>query len=250
MDDGKPSDKDVELWEEEGKLRCSDPEFGLILAEYVKDLQDPPRKTEQAIALVKRNGQRTSLSTTGRTAGQGGNIISRWRGRQDRTYIAEGGKEVPNAFGASEEANRRGFRTEIVDSGRTEDLAWAHVRVIDPVKGLYREAKVTHSYRAFRLLRAWEYAASQAKYWKGPEPLIIDRAEDDMPVLNPKAMIKGKPAPLWLILRIMQAWEFADRDAETKAERRAQLKLMSQEWREDEEEIELEDAESEAVAEA
>jgi hypothetical protein len=36
-DDGQPEDKDIFLWEEGGKLKCSNPEFGLIFSEYLED---------------------------------------------------------------------------------------------------------------------------------------------------------------------------------------------------------------------
>ena len=44
----------------------------------------------------------------------------------------------------------------------------------------------------------------------------------------------------------MRAWSSADRDAITKAERRAQLKMLNREWREDDEII-LEQEEEKAV---
>ena len=67
-----------------------------------------------------------------------------------------------------------------------------------------------------------------------------------MPILNPDVRIKGMPAPLWLTMQLMRAWSFADRDAITKAERRAQLKMLNREWREDDE-IVLEQEEERAV---
>jgi hypothetical protein len=56
------------------------------------------------------------------------------------------------------------------------------------------------------------------------------------------------PAQLWLTMQVMRSWSFADRDAITKAERRAQLKMLNREFREDDE-IQLEIDEEKAVQE-
>jgi hypothetical protein len=47
-------------------------------------------------------------------------------------------------------------------------------------------------------------------------------------------------------MQVMRSWSMADRDAVTKAERRAQLKIMNREWRDDGE-IVLEQEEERAV---
>ena len=93
------------------------------------------------------------------------------------------------------------------------------------------------------VIKAWEDANSQAKFQKG---LIIGIADNSMPELNPDIRIKGMPAQLWLTMQVMRSWSMADRDAVTKAERRAQLKIMNREWR-DEGEIVLEQEEERAV---
>ncbi len=172
--------------------------------------------------------------------------VDAWRAGQARDYNVQG-KKVPNAFGASEQANRRGINTEIIDSGRTKDLVWGHVRVTDPATGQYREDRVSHERETFCLLKSWEDANAQARYQKpGQPPLILGVLDNNMPEMNPEVKIKGMPAPLWLTMQVMRAWSFADRDAITKAERRAQLKILNREWRE-KEEIRLEEEEEQAV---
>jgi len=203
-------------------------------AESKQPPKDSGRKTEEK-GLTPYNGKKDDFS------------VETWRQRQDRSYNVAG-KQAPNAFAASEEANRRGLCTQIVDSGRTKDLVWGQVRVLDPKSGQYREDRVSHERETFMLLKAWEDANSQARYFKDT-PLIIGIQENNMPQLDPELRIKGKPAPLWLTLEVMRAWSFADRDAITKAERRAQLKILNREWREDDE-INLELEEEKAVQDA
>ena len=236
-----PGDIIVRL--EEGRIITDSQSTYEKLAEVLMDMraQEPasapnPGKKEEK-GLVPSNGK---------SSRQGFSVDS-WRQKQDRSYSVAG-KQAPNAFAASEEANRRGLCTQIVDSGRTKDLVWGQVRVLDPKTQQYREDRVSHERETFMLLKAWEDANSQAKYFKDT-PLIIGIQENNMPQLDPDLKVKGKPAPLWLTLEVMRAWSFADRDAITKAERRAQLKILNREWREDDE-INLELEEEKAVQEA
>lgn len=223
---GIPSETDIFVWSEDGNLRCSNPEFGMEFAEYIK--------SESRAVVVPTDSTPPATSK--------GGIVDEWRTSQEKTYSVAG-KKAPNAFAVSEEANRRGLCTQIIDSGRDKDLVWAHVRIVDPRTGQYREDRVAHERSTFCLLKAWEDANSQARYQKG---LIVGIADDNMPILNPDIRIKNMPAPLWLTMQIMRAWSFADRDALTKAERRAQLKMLNREWREDDEII-LEQEEEKAV---
>jgi len=229
-----PGDIIVRL--EEGRIITDSQSTYEKLAEVLMDMraQEPasapnPGKKEEK-GLVPSNGK---------SSRQGFSVDS-WRQKQDRSYSVAG-KQAPNAFAASEEANRRGLCTQIVDSGRTKDLVWGQVRVLDPKTQQYREDRVSHERETFMLLKAWEDANSQAKYFKDT-PLIIGIQENNMPQLDPDLKVKGKPAPLWLTLEVMRAWSFADRDAITKAERRAQLKILNREWRGgDESNLELEE---------
>ena len=236
-----PGDIIVRL--EEGRIITDSQSTYEKLAEVLMDMRaqepasapNPGKKDEKG--LVPSNGKSSSQ----------GFSVETWRQRQDRSYNVAG-KQAPNAFAASEEANRRGLCTQIMDSGRTKDLVWGQVRVLDPKTQQFREDRVSHERETFMLLKAWEDANSQAKYFK-ETPLIIGIQENNMPQLDPDLRIKGKPAPLWLTLEVMRAWSFADRDAITKAERRAQLKILNREWREDDE-INLELEEEKAVQES
>lgn len=190
-----------------------------------------------------RNTNAPAVPRKGQDGPQEDFDMASWRGKQSRSYSAAG-KTAPNAFAVSEEANKRMFCTQIIDSGRTKDLVWGHVRVTDPKTGQYREDRVAHEKDTFCLLKAWEDANSQAKWNKG---LIIGIQDNNMPELNPDIRIKGMPSSLWLTMAVMRSWSFADRDAITKAERRAQLKMLNREWREDDEII-LEQEEEQAVS--
>jgi len=229
-----PGDNDPLVWEEAGQLRTNNPEFGLEFREYldgVLQAKVPPRANANVPARPQD------------VAPKGGEFdMANWRSKQAKTYSVAG-KNAPNAFAVSEEANKRRLCTQIMDSGRTKELVWGHVRVTDPATGQYREDRVSHEKETFVLLKAWEDANSQAKFQKG---LIVGIADNSMPELNPDIRIKGMPAQLWLTMQVMRSWSMADRDAVTKAERRAQLKIMNREWRDDGE-IVLEQEEERAV---
>jgi hypothetical protein len=218
-------------------IECEDPAIKAKLAELVMEMRTPAEPP----APIGRDARPPAIP------GKEEFSVENWRKRQDRSYNVSG-KQAPNAFAASEEANRRGLSTQIMDAGRSKDLVWGQVRVVDPKTGQFREDRVSHERETFCLLKAWEDANSQARYMKGQQ-LIVGIQENNMPELNPDIKIKGMPAQLWLTLAIMRAWTFADRDAITKAERRAQLKILNREWREDDE-IQLETEEERAVKEA
>ena len=231
---------------------CSDDSLKQELADIMmaaRDAKDTetPKSSGMAVSQIKDNNIPVStIKCQERASGQS---VENWRANQDRTYNVQG-KTVPNAFGTSEEANRRGLCTRIIDSGRTKDLVWGHVRITDPATGQYREDRVSHERETFLLLKSWEDANAQLKWQKAGQPsLLIGIQDNNMPQLNPDVKIKGMPAPLWLTMQILRAWSFADRDAITKAERRAQLKILNREWRE-KDEITLEDEEERAVREA
>lgn len=211
---------------------CSNEKVKAELAQYIMDLREAS-PVPVPISLSKSDPVRS------------------WQLTQARTYRPIGGSDVPTAFGTSEAANSRMLSTEIRHVERTSDHVKAIVRVIDPATSQYREDSVTYDRQTFFALKAWEIANSQSKY----HPNLITGIEDagdfvKLPKLNPDIMIKGTPAPLWLSLQVMRAWSFADRDAVTKAERRAQLKIMSREWRDNSVEVDLEMSEARSVEEA
>ena len=253
---GVPLPGDISIWEDSGQLRCSDPEFAAMIfraclddaaqssdmpSELARAPHNEARKDRSNVPAVQRNGHDSQGS------GQGFDMET-WREKQARSYSAAG-KQAPNAFAVSEAANTRGFCTQIIDSGRTKELVWGHVRVTDPKTGQFREDRVAHEKDVFCLLKAWEDANSQAKFMAKGVALIVGIQDNNMPELNPDVKIKGMPSGLWLTMALMRAWSFADRDAITKAERRAQLKMLNREWREDDE-IVLEQEEERAVQES
>lgn len=237
----------------EGKLECSDATIREAISEILMYMDEPEEAAPQE--EPGQNGQADqpgkNLPATGKEprAAPGFNMDA-WRQAQGKGYSVAG-REAPTAFQVSEESNKRGLCTQIIDAGRNDDQVWATVRVIDPSSNQFREDRVTHDRRTFFCLKSWEDANSQAKYFKDPRKpqLIIGVSAESLPILNPEVMIKGQPAPLWLSLQVMRSWSMADRDAITKAERRAQLKMLNREWRE-EDEVELEASEANAVKEA
>jgi len=226
---------------------CTNDALKEELYEIMQVARDAKDEATKSSNLPTKRVEATIVHSTERK-GQD-EALDKWRTGQDRTYNVQG-KTVLNAFGASEEANRRGLCTEIIDAGRSKDLVWGHVRIIDPTTKQFREDRVSHERDTFLLLKAWEDVNAQSNWQKPGQPqLVIGIQDNNMPQLNPDVKIKGMPAPLWLIMQIMRAWSFADRDAITKAERRAQLKIMNAEWRE-KDEIHLEEEEERAVREA
>ncbi len=238
---------DIIVREEGGRLICSSQSTYEKLSEIIMEMRqgEPEEKAAEGKGLVPKD-QKRQVDTPKGQQKDSGSVIEDWRAKQDRTYTVEGGKEVPNAFAASEEANRRRINTE-TDSGRTETLAWGKARAIDAETGQYREAKVNFEWTTFRQKNAWEIARNMEK----KNPGIVKGIDETslLPILDSSRTFKGQPPALYLHMQILNRWTFADRDAESKAERRAILKVCNREWRE-KEEVESEQEESRAVQEA
>ncbi len=240
---------DIIIREEEGRLICGSQSTYEKLSEIIMEMRqgepEADKKAAEGKGLVPKD-QKQKLDRPKSQQKDSGSVIEDWRAKQDRTYMVEGGKEVPNAFAASEEANRRRINTE-TDSGRTETLAWGKARAIDAETGQYREAKVNFEWTAFRQKNAWEIARNMER----KNPGIVKGIDEAtlLPILDSSKSFKGQPPALYLHMQILNRWTFADRDAESKAERRAILKLANREWR-DKEEVESEKEEQQAVQEA
>jgi hypothetical protein len=248
---GIPKDDDIQIWIENGRLRSSDPEFAaMVFAAILKDLA-AHENSEGNPEGQEHKKQGKNLPARPQDVKQGESFdMGDWRSKQAKTYNVAG-KTAPNAFALSEESNKRGLCTQIIDAGRTENLVWGHVRVTDPKTGQYREDRVSHEKGIFTLLKSWEDANAQARFQKPGQPTLLIGVDEatNLPRLNPDVKIKNLPAPLWLTMQVMRSWSMADRDAITKAERRAQLKILNREWR-DEGEISLETEEEQSVRES
>jgi len=232
-------------------LACEDPVTKNRVSGLIMDLRqddDEPEPTMARTPVVRPTGrsQVPAKSSNAHNDRSGESVVDTWRARQDRGYFVKGGKsQVPNAFAVSEEANRRRFNVE-TDGGRTGEIAWGKARAIDTVTGNFREAKVTFDWSTFRQRQTWEITKNMEK--KNPGVVLGIDPETMLPMLDSNIKIDGQPAALYLHLQLLRQWTFADRTAESMAERRAVLKLSNREWREDDE-VDVERLEEIAVGE-
>ncbi len=236
---------DVIVREEAGRLICSSQAVFEKLSEIIITTREAEPVDASNPGLIPAD-QKKKIAKIKEQKKDSGSVVEEWRDEQVRTYMVEGGKQVPNAFAASEEANRQKINVE-TDSGRTENLAWGKARAIDAQTGQYREAKVNFEFTTFRQRTAWEISRNMERKIPG----IVKGIDEGtlLPILDSSKTFKGQPPALYLHMQILNRWTFADRDAESKAERRAILKLCNREWRE-KDEVESEHEEERAVQEA
>jgi len=149
-------------------------------------------------------------------------------------YYEVRGESIEDAWLVQRWANEAGISTEIVDKKQTSDYAYAHVRAVG--NGVYTEDVVWHDFSTSREVILWDKVKALAK--KGKK---VEYDELGNPVLSPKDQAD-------VIQRFVSFKNFAIRDAISKAARRAQLKALNKEWRE-EEEVEFEKEEVKRVAE-
>jgi len=152
------------------------------------------------------------------------------------TYEVEGHEE-PDAWLTQCWGNEAGINIEILDQTRqTEDYAMAVVRA--HLGNQFVDEAVVHYFSVSKEIIAFEVIEKMLK--KGENP-IEGYDEDGKPILSQQAKYR-------IYKRFIRFKNFALRTAISMAARRAILKIMNREWRE-EEEIEAEEREARIMEE-
>jgi hypothetical protein len=255
----RPDGRDVQVWQENGKFRCSDRDIGMVLVEMApavadKDERKAAESTEIALPLPARQRRLRAAAAPATTSAPKATTLdisedkalAEFHRKKARTYRTEDG-EVPTAAMVNRNANRHRFCTEVLEYIVTDDLIRAKVRVTDPITGQYKEDGVAFTRNAFVAKKTIDIISKHIK--KNPGLVVSVDPVTMRPELSDTAMIYDMPARLFVAKEVLKSWNFLGRFAITTAERRCQDKLLNAEWRENEE-IELERAEIEDVAEA
>ncbi len=150
------------------------------------------------------------------------------------------GKERPDSAMIQKLANESGISVEITKAEQTDK--YAHVEVVGIFGNLRVPAVVHHDFDTEFMLKTMEIIQKN--------PKILDHYEGMNPVIKEGATIKQGDdvvdAKYYLIHTLLSFKKFSLRDACTKAMSIVELKLLNQEFR-DEEEIKSEQAEKELV---
>lgn len=146
------------------------------------------------------------------------------------------GKERPDSAMIQKLANESGISAEITKAEQTD--RYAHVEVVGILGNLRIPAVVHHDFDTEFMLKTMEIVQKN--------PQILERFEGTTPILKEGAQIKQGDelvdAKYYLIHTLLSFKKFSLRDGCTKALSIVQLKLLNQEFR-DEEEIKSEEAE-------
>jgi len=147
-----------------------------------------------------------------------------------------GGHEEPDAWLVQQWANQAGVSTEVREAIQTDEYAKATVRAYLGTQ--FVDETVIHFFSVSKELIAFEIISKMQEEGK---KAIEGYDEEGRPIFTQEAKYK-------IYKRYIHFRNFAIRDAISKAARRAQLKIMNKEWRE-EEEIEAEASEVRMVHE-
>ncbi len=248
----RPEGAEILVWQENGKFRCSDRDIGMVLAEmapYAPSAADKDERTtaeEKAENQLVRHISRKAAKQPALVDIPEDKALAEFHRKKARTYRTEDG-EVPTAAMVNRNANRHRLCTEVLEYIVTDDLIRAKVRVTDPVTGQFKEDGVAFTRNAFVAKKTIDIISKHIR--KNPGIVASIDPVTLRPELSDTAMIYDMPAKLFVAKEVLKSWNFLGRFAVTTAERRCQDKLLNAEWRE-KEEIELERAEIEDVAEA
>ena len=154
------------------------------------------------------------------------------------SYLA-GGKVEPDGWSAQKFGNENGIVTETIDFFQDNEKAWAKVRATDPKTGQFVEDVVQFIFIDVfnkKVVDLVDASIKKAPRGATKTPLIKDLKN---PLLMDKDMnIEANLTPrgqLHIIKQMVSFKYFAIRTAQTDAARRAILKILNKEWREDEE---------------
>lgn len=156
-------------------------------------------------------------------------------------------KRVPDSKLVSSLGNAKKINTEPVKIVKNADYVEVHMKATAP-NGQYRVGAVTHyyadimqsklmsmlnqdeeAYKKFKSLKINEGKTWDRGYYVDLEnPFLLDSTGN----MTPNLTLKGQKK---IVNDMVNFKKISERDAQTKAERVAILKLLNQEWREDEE---------------
>jgi hypothetical protein len=151
---------------------------------------------------------------------------------QEGSFYKAGGREVPDARKVQRESNEKNIPYEILHTKQTKEYAEVIVRAYAP-NGQYIDDVVHHDFDTIGQLKALEMLKKQV----AGDPIYLDNEEiivfED---LGKPFDEKGRPlltgqGYLKLLTEMARFRNFSIRDAVTKAARRAQLKVLNKEWR-------------------
>lgn len=156
---------------------------------------------------------------------------------QGGMYKAAGNKEVPDARKTQNEANDKQIRSTIIKSEQTKDYAEVIIRATDPETGHFVEDIVHHDFNTIQQLKALEMLEKEVTggsiYFRG-NPIQVFQdinnpfTPEGIPILTGMGTLK-------LLTEMTRFKNFSIRDATSKAQRRAQLKILNREWRDKDE---------------
>lgn len=240
----RPDSREIQIWHEGGKFRCSDREIGMVLVEMASAAA--VKATEKALENVQAELDIKAFNCSKSQEAAEEKALVEFHRKKARTYKTEDG-EAPTAAMVNRNANRHRLCTEVLEYTVTDDLVRAKVRVTDPITGQYKEDGVAFTRNAFVAKKTVDIISKHIK--KNPDLVVGIDPITLRPELSDSAKIYDVPAKIFIAKEVLKSWNFLGRFAITTAERRCQDKLLNAEWRE-REEIELERSEIEDVAEA
>ena len=256
MSEGAPSDKDIQIWELNGKLKCSNTDFGMEFMAYL------PQESTSASNLPAKSGSRImSRSQAGSVPGSALEAVRECQATEKATYSTGGKRKAASAKTNIAALMEAGGSLEILKREHRPDFVEVCVRARLPNVVDRLSKSVDSSISIYKQ----EYLAKKAWDWivkiLMDEPGIVTGTDEyGMPEFAADAMIKVRitdegrsimvpmPAKIALWRELAREWQFAGRVCESKAYSRAADMLLRGDWQ-SKEEAEEEMAEVEKVME-
>lgn len=158
----------------------------------------------------------------------------------------EGGnaRRIPDSKALQYYANRKGgFASKILESGMSEERAWAHVQMWPVGKPeMVKEDKVTIVYDLEFQNFVWDRVARGCQFHRSGCPIALNNGVAIIDERTHTPLLTDIRCQLEIRRQLNRKMKFAERECITKAEGRLHMKFLNFDWRE-QDEIENEVAE-------
>lgn len=224
MPEGTPSDKDVHIWELNGKLKCSNTDFGMEFMSYL-----PQEPTSGANLPAKRSTGITSRSQAGSAPGSALDAVRECQATEKATYSTGKGKKAASAKTNIAALMEAGGSLEVVK--RIHEIDYIEVVGRVTLNGQMVESSRSFYKQEYLAKKAWEWIIKVLIKDPG---IVVGTDAYGMPEFREGAIIKVRisdeeknsflvelPAKIALWREMAREWQAAGRVCETVAYSRA-----------------------------
>jgi len=198
-----------------------------------------PKKKDEKLPAKQEPGKSTAKKKTDTEIEDTINLAKAKKIAKGGEIYKARGKETVDAKLAQQMSNEHGISIDVVRTVQTDDYAEVVVRA--SLGDVHIDAVVHHDFKVEFMLKTLEIVAGNPEildHWEGMEPVIKEGAKIK---INEYGRDTFKDAKYFIVHTLLSFKKFSIRDARSKATRIAELALLNQDFRDEDEQRSEED---------